>query len=684
MATVKQWAPFGVSLDLEATGSNVVRKSATEFTVTINASWKAHWSGSETTYGMDASSGGNSITLSSFNSAGNNKGSGSFTGTYSVSGNGATTKEITVTFKNYDYDGNPYATKNISFSVSVPAWTSYTISYNANGGSGAPSSQTKWKDQTLTLSSTRPTRTGYSFKGWATSASGAVAYAAGASYTANAGATLYAVWQANAYTVSFDANGGTGAPGNQTKYYDTTLKLSSVKPTRTNYNFLGWGTSANATTVTYTAGGNYTANAAVTLYAVWELAYIKPLIYNISVYRCDFYGNEDENGTYWRINYEWETTYSSSNHKVAIDPSPGAVNQTSTNKTGTYGTVGQIMRGLSPVDLDKSYKITITITDEVGYSTAITTLNGTVFPVDAIKTEEGAGVAFGKPAQKVGVADFAFDAEFNGAVSGNVLGLNKLPEIPEGAELNDYMTTGAWAIYSNAVAATITCGGVLLGTNDSVPPARACRFEVNSATGEGIRAEQWSYLRQRLIPYNSSNPVFERDITRNDANVWTYFDWWKSSLTPAAAEKVYSKAAIMLGLNANSAMSIASTYTKIPFDLSIMSLNDRLTLYDNSVRIGADIDFVKVSANILVKCGAAGTRHFRIQKISGSTTTSHAWNVINTDAGNNTAYTFTPIIVPVKEGDYIRIVYYTADTTDYVVSGNSSNGRQSYLTVEEL
>ena len=71
----------------------------------------------------------------------------------------------------------------------------YTVSYNANGGSGAPSSQTKTYGVNLTLSSTIPTRAGYAFKGWATSSTGAVAYQAGGTYTANSAITLYAVWE---------------------------------------------------------------------------------------------------------------------------------------------------------------------------------------------------------------------------------------------------------------------------------------------------------------------------------------------------------------------------------------------------------------------------------------------------------------------------------------------------------
>lgn len=77
------------------------------------------------------------------------------------------------------------------------------------------------------------------------------------------------------HTVRFDANGGTGAPGNQTKWYGTILTLSSAKPTRTNYEFLGWSTSPTGT-ADYQSGGQYGADADVTLYAVWKLLYVPP------------------------------------------------------------------------------------------------------------------------------------------------------------------------------------------------------------------------------------------------------------------------------------------------------------------------------------------------------------------------------------------------------------------------
>ena len=73
------------------------------------------------------------------------------------------------------------------------------------------------------------------------------------------------------YAVKYNANGGSGAPSQQTKTYGTNLTLSSVKPTRTGYEFLGWGTSETDTSVDYAPGATYSTNAAITLYAIWKI-----------------------------------------------------------------------------------------------------------------------------------------------------------------------------------------------------------------------------------------------------------------------------------------------------------------------------------------------------------------------------------------------------------------------------
>lgn len=83
------------------------------------------------------------------------------------------------------------------FTMPASATNGYVVEYDANNGSGAPSAQSKTHGAALALSSTVPTREGYTFDGWATSADGAVAYAAGASYTNNADVVLYAHWTQN-------------------------------------------------------------------------------------------------------------------------------------------------------------------------------------------------------------------------------------------------------------------------------------------------------------------------------------------------------------------------------------------------------------------------------------------------------------------------------------------------------
>ena len=396
MATVSKWTPFGVALNITATGSTVTRTSATKFTVKINASWETYYDGAQTKYGMTASSGGSSVTLKTFSNTAASSGSGSFTGTYSISGNGAATKTITVTFRNFNDDNGDSATKTVSFSVSVPAWTSYTIKYNANGGSGAPGNQTKWKDQTLTLSGTKPTRTGYSFLGWSTSSSAtSAAYSAGGSYTANSAATLYAVWKANTYTIKYNANGGSGAPGNQTKTYGVTLTLSSVKPVRTNYTFLGWSTSASATAPTYLAGGSYTTNAAATLYAVWQLSYVKPQISSLKVSRCDSSGTASDTGTYAKISFNWSTTNAITSISVKCSDTSGTeIGQDSISVSGTSGSVSQVI-GNGSYDAETSYSFTVYISDGIDTTDRTVTMSGAEYHVDFGKDS----VAIGKPAE---------------------------------------------------------------------------------------------------------------------------------------------------------------------------------------------------------------------------------------------------------------------------------------------
>lgn len=407
MATVSKWTPFGVALDITALKQTVNRISATQFTVKINAAWETYYSGAQTNYGMTASSGGKSVTLNTFGNK-SSGGNGTLTGTYSISGNGSATKIINVTFKNFNNDNGDSATKTVSFIVTVPAWTSYAINYHANGGDVAPVAQTKWKDQTLKLSILKPTRTGYSFLGWATSSTATSAtYSAGGNYTANAAATLYAVWKPNEYTVSYNANGGTGAPANQTKYYGSILTLSSTKPTKANYTFKGWATTANGS-VAYSAGGSYTANAAVTLYAVWERTYLKPKITEFTASRCNAQGNLDDSGTYALVKFNWTTTLEVVEVLVGWNSLDGEISGTQDiTASGTSGSV-EVIVGNGVLATEKTFNINVAVRDSGGGLSLTKSISGLVFPIGVMQENGEYGISIGKIVELLNTLDIAW------------------------------------------------------------------------------------------------------------------------------------------------------------------------------------------------------------------------------------------------------------------------------------
>lgn len=72
------------------------------------------------------------------------------------------------------------------------------------------------------------------------------------------------------YTISYNANGGTGAPSSQTKTYGITLTLSNTRPVKIGYPFLGWTINSNGTGTLYQPGGSFTTNANTTLYAKYS------------------------------------------------------------------------------------------------------------------------------------------------------------------------------------------------------------------------------------------------------------------------------------------------------------------------------------------------------------------------------------------------------------------------------
>ena len=145
-------------------------------------------------------------------------------------------------------DNTQYVSLQVPGNIVLEAvWTAntYTVTLDKQNGSGGDDSVTATYDSAMP-SATAPTRTGYTFHGYFTEANGEGTkyYNADMSSAhiwdkANNTTTLYAHWTANSYTVTLDANGGTGGTTSVSATYDSAMP-SATAPTRTGYTFTGY------------------------------------------------------------------------------------------------------------------------------------------------------------------------------------------------------------------------------------------------------------------------------------------------------------------------------------------------------------------------------------------------------------------------------------------------------------
>ena len=282
---------------------------------------------------------------------------------------------------------------------------SYTVTYDANGGSGAPNTQTKIHDEILSISNIVPSRAGYTFQGWSTTRNGAVVYKPSAQYIANQDITLYAVWKANGYSITYNANGGSSAPSEQVKTHDIDITLSTQESVRKNYSFLGWGTSSSSTSVAYNPGDIYRTNANLTLYAIWQLAYTEPRITNFTVERCDVNGKLKDDGTYAKVVFNWETDKTVTSIKIEYKlPTQSVWTSITVSASGTKGIVNKIIGG--NFSIETTYNLRVTVSDSNGENSELSDIPYLNYIMDILNT--GNGVSFGKPAEVENVADINY------------------------------------------------------------------------------------------------------------------------------------------------------------------------------------------------------------------------------------------------------------------------------------
>lgn len=218
----------------------------------------------------------------------------------------------------------------------------------------------------------------------------------------------------SSYSITYNANSGSGAPANQTKYYGVNINLQGGRPTKDGYTFKGWASSeanAKAGIVNYSPSQTYSGNAGLSLWAVWELTYSKPIITNFRVERCDANGNFDDDGGYAKAVFYYDIFKSPDARYYGGNTTPYANNEVGTCVV-TVGTetatptmadgVGTAIIGNGSFNSDDAYNASVVLTDTQQIvadhtSTATDILSTAYFPMDYNKDATAVGFFMSAP-----------------------------------------------------------------------------------------------------------------------------------------------------------------------------------------------------------------------------------------------------------------------------------------------
>jgi hypothetical protein len=143
----------------------------------------------------------------------------------------------------YTFTLNKNTTLTAKFEDGRAEATQYTVTFEANGGTGTMTAQTFTEGTAQNLAANGFSKTDNTFIGWATTASGAVSYVNGASYTATANITLYAVWVQVGNPITLSKPTNLTMTGN--------LLSWDAVPNAVNYEITGFGGVGSTTDLTW-------------------------------------------------------------------------------------------------------------------------------------------------------------------------------------------------------------------------------------------------------------------------------------------------------------------------------------------------------------------------------------------------------------------------------------------------
>lgn len=258
------------------------------------------------------------------------------------------------------------------------------------------------------------------------------------------------------------------------------------------------------------------------------LAYSAPVVSKLVVRRCDEDGTANDQGEYCQLVMSAVVT-----DLVGKNPPAYSVRYKQTTDDtyteiptddldGIYNVVDWSY--IFPADGNASFDVEVTVEDNHGSHTRTTTLS-TAFTLMNWGAS-GTGMGIGKVSEKDNTLEVGIDSDLQGEVFGRVYGLGALPAIPEGADLNAYLTPGVYAVRTTEVAATIK----------NKPVSLAGRLIVSSASGQAIADESvYRYIEQRFIPYSYGipeldRPAYLRYVVQEGAESYTYREWFNEAL----------------------------------------------------------------------------------------------------------------------------------------------------------
>lgn len=328
--------------------------------------------------------------------------------------------------------------------VQCVAWSSGAMDVHANGHVTATNDSDGWWEGTFS-NSAGSEFTFYQWDTWYGRDTSARSVSFGATFNVTGGfgngsssATATVSLPAKpSWTVSYDANGGSGAPSPQTKWAGDTLTLSKTVPTRANYGFLGWATSSGGA-ASYQPGDTYATDAALALYAVWRLLYTAPAL-SLSVQRVASATatDEDPSGEFCLASWTWsvDATTDPSNKARAVTCRHRAVGGAWADAAvsgATSGTSGGCTASFA-ASATSPHEVEVTVTDAKGGSTTRSARVGTcAIPLDVANAGRGVGILAAAPSEGVSLGPLTLTGMSSGDTESHaVSALSRLLRLSE-------------------------------------------------------------------------------------------------------------------------------------------------------------------------------------------------------------------------------------------------------------